>query len=121
MMPKSSKPIALICGSRSLKSVNLDFYLDKDAYSEVICGGTTGVDTLAEQWAKRNHLEFAAFLPQYEIYGSKYAPQKCYEDMVHFCDIVIAFWDGQSEGTKYTIDYARKMGRPVISHLIEER
>lgn len=26
---------------------------------------------------------------------------------------MLAFWDGQSRGTKYTIDYARKTGRTV--------
>jgi nucleoside 2-deoxyribosyltransferase len=28
-------------------------------------------------------------------------------------DMVLAFWDGSSHGTKYTIDYAKRMGKPV--------
>lgn len=119
-MPKSSKPIVCICGSRSITNLNLDFYLNPHDYSEVVSGGANGVDTMAEQWAKRNGLEFAAFLPQYHIYGGKYAPLKRDEDLVAYCDIVAAFWDGKSSGTKYTIEFAKKLGVPVRLHLIED-
>lgn len=119
-MPKSSKPIVCICGSRSINNLNLDFYIDKTKIGEVICGGANGVDTIVEKWAKRNKIEFAAFLPRYDIYGGKYAPLKRNEDMVAYCDIVIAFWDGKSKGTEYTIRYAAKLGREVILHIIED-
>ena len=105
-MSKSSKPIACICGSRTIDYLNLDFYLDSQQYSQIICGGANGVDTIAELWAKRH---------------GKYAPLKRDEDMVNASDIVIAFWDGKSKGTKYTIDYARKNGAPVQINLIDER
>lgn len=120
-MPKSSKPILLICGSRSIKCLNLDWYLNAEDYSEVISGGATGIDTLAEQWAKRNCLEFCAYLPQYEVYGGKYAPIERDKDMVNAADKVVAFWDGQSKGTLFTIRYAKGMGVPVVVHLVEER
>lgn len=119
-MPKSSKPIVCICGSRSINNLNLDFYLNPTDYSEVVCGGANGVDTFAEKWAKRHGLEFVAFLPQYQVYGGKYAPLKRDEDLVAYCDIVVAFWDGKSNGTKYTIDFAAKLGVPVYLHLIED-
>lgn len=120
-MPKSSKPILLICGSRSIKELNLDIYLDADNYSEVVSGGANGVDTLAERWAKRHGLEFVAFLPQYEVYGGKYAPLQRDKDMVDFCDEVAAFWDGRSKGTEFTVKYAAELGVPVQIHLVEER
>lgn len=40
--------------------------------------------------------------------------------MVDFCDVCIAFWDGQSRGTLYTIEYCKQIGRPYICHLIQE-
>lgn len=120
-MPKSLKPICLICGSRSITDINLDLYLNPNDYSEVICGGANGVDTLAEHWAKKHKIEFAAFLPQYDIYGGKYAPLKRDEDMVNFCDTVVAFWDGKSTGTLYTLTYAKKMDKQIKLHLIESR
>ena len=120
-MPKSSKPIVGICGSRSIKNLNLDFYLDKDNIGEIVSGGANGVDTLAEQWAKKNSIEFVAFLPQYDIYGGKYAPLKRDEDIVNYCDKLVCFWDGKSKGSLYTMNYAQKIGREIILHLIEER
>ena len=119
-MPKSSKPIVCICGSRSINYLNLDLYLDKNNIGQVVSGGANGVDTLAEKWAKKNSLDFIAFLPQYDIYGGKYAPLKRDEDLVNYCDVVVCFWDGKSRGSKYTCDYAAKNGIPVILHIVED-
>lgn len=119
-MPATDKPIVLICGSRSINDLNLDLYPNKEAIGQVVSGGANGVDTLAERWAKRNDISFIAFLPQYDVYGGKYAPLKRDEDMVNYCDYVVAFWDGKSSGTKYTIEYAAKTGHMVYIHLIED-
>lgn len=120
-MPKSSKPIVLICGSRSIDNINLDWYLNPNDYSEVISGGANGVDTLAERWAKKHNLEFVAYLPNYKAFGGKYAPIERNKEMVHAADVVVAFWDGKSKGTLFTYNYAKKLDVPVVVHLIEER
>ena len=119
-MPKSSKPIIGVCGFGPIENIDLDLYLRSDDYSEVVCGGTDTIDTLAEMWAKRNHLEFIVFLPRYDIYGS-YAMLKRNEDIANYVDKLICFWDGKSKGSLYTMGYAQKIGREVILHLIEER
>ena len=119
-MPKNSKPIVCICGSRSINYLNLNMYLDKKAIGQIVSGGANGVDTLVEKWAKRNGIEFLAFLPQYEIYGGKYAPLKRDEDMVNYCDELVCFWDGKSKGAKYTMDYALRLSRKITLHLIED-
>lgn len=120
-MPKSSKPIVLICGSRTIDNINLDRYLNPNNYSEVISGGANGVDTLAEQWAKKNGLEFCAYLPNYKVFGGKYAPIVRNREMVEFSDECVAFWDGKSKGTLMTVKYALSLGRKIIVHLIEDR
>ena len=51
----------------------------------------------------------------------KRAPLVRDEEMAKAADIIIAFWNGQSRGTKYTIDYAKSIGRKVQIYLIEER
>jgi hypothetical protein len=33
--------------------------------------------------------------------------------IVEECDCLIAFWDGQSRGTKSTLDLAEKLGKPT--------
>lgn len=119
-MPKSSKPVVCICGSRSIKDLNLDFYLDPNYFGEVVTGGAAGVDTIAEKWAKKHNIEWVCYLPQYGIYGGKYAPLKRDEDMINYSDELICFWDGKSNGTKYSAEYALKMGRKVTLHLIQD-
>lgn len=115
----TTKPVVMICGSRSIHDVPIGRYIRPTSCAAIVSGGANGVDTLAEQWAKRNKLEFIAFLPNYRAFG-KYAPFKRNEEMVNFSDVIIAFWDGKSHGTKHAIDYAKKLGRKVIVHLIEE-
>lgn len=120
-MPKSSKPIICICGSRTINDINLDFYLDYTKYGEVVTGGAIGIDTIAEQWAKRHKIDWICFLPQYKVYGGKYAALKRDEDMVNYCDELICFWDGKSKGTKYTMEYAQKIDKNIVLHLIEDK
>lgn len=119
-MPYSSKPILLICGSRSITDINLDLYIDSSKYGQIISGGANGVDTLAEQWAKRNDLEIVVYKPQYNVYGPKYAPLERDKCMVNACDEVVAFWDGESKGTLFTIKYAIKNDVPYTLHLIKD-
>jgi len=42
--------------------------------------------------------------------------------IVEECDCLIAFWDGTSRGTKYTIDYAHQLGKPIkiVNYLTNE-
>ena len=63
---------------------------------------------------RRTHvnLKLIEFLPEYDKYGRQ-APLIRNKLIVENCDCLIAFWDGVSRGTKYTIDYATKMGKPV--------
>ena len=95
----------------------VDNYIDSSTLGAVITVGAAGVDTLAEWWAKKHKLEWICYLPNYKIFG-RAAPLKRDEDMVKASDKLIAFWDGQSTGTKYTIDFARKLGKRVEVHLI---
>ncbi len=120
-MAHSSKPIVGIIGSRSITSLNLDLFLDKSEIGEIVSGGANGVDHIAEQWAKRNKIEFIAMLPNYKLLGSHWAPLKRDEDIVNYCDKIVCFWDGKSTGSKYTMDYAVKTGKEVILHIIESR
>lgn len=116
-MPKSSKPIVCINGSRSITDVNLDLFIDPDHVGCVVSGGANGVDTLAEHWAKRNQIEFVAYLAQWDKFGKKAGIIRNHE-MVDFCDVLISFWDGKSKGTLDTINYAKQINIPVYVHLI---
>lgn len=116
-----SKKVVAIVGSRTITSLNLDFYINKNNIRQIVSGGANGVDSIAEKWARQHGIEVLIYKPQYEVYGGKYAPIQRDKELVNASDIVIAFWDGKSKGTKFTIEYARELGVPTIVHLIEER
>ncbi|KQC03742.1 MAG: hypothetical protein APR54_02340 [Candidatus Cloacimonas sp. SDB] len=79
----------------------------------IISGGAPGTDAMAKRYAAENEIDFLEFPPQYDKFGPE---AKHYRDrqIVDNCDMVLAFWDGNCEGTSYTIDYARKIKKKVI-------
>lgn len=101
----------LIAGSRSIMDFDLSPYIPKDT-ELIISGGAGGIDTLAEQYADKMKLSKIIMRPQYELY-KRGAPLKRNEQMVDICDSVLVVWDGISSGTKHTIDYAKKKGKPI--------
>lgn len=92
-----------VIGSRSIRVKNLKRYLPENT-TEIVSGGAKGVDTCAREYAFHNKLILTEFLPEYKKYGRK-APLIRNNLIVGYSDKVIAFWDGQSRGTKYVIDF----------------
>ncbi len=106
----------LVAGSRSIEEYDLEKHIP-DGVSLIITGGARGIDSAAERYADKKHLSKLVLRPNYKLYG-RFAPLKRNEQMIELCDAVLIVWDGSSKGTKYTIDYAKKMGKKLI--LIEE-
>ena len=80
--------------------------------TKIISGGAPGTDTLAKQYSEANNIEFIEFSPNYDLHGIE-AKQVRDKKIVENCDSILAFWDGICEGTGYTIEYARKLHKPV--------
>ena len=100
-----------IVGSRNLKVENLEDFLPPET-REIVSGGARGIDTYAEHYAKKKGLRLTVFYPDYEQFGKR-APLLRNHDIVNYADEVFAFWDGVSRGTAYTIEQAKKSGKPV--------
>lgn len=105
-----------IIGSRGITNADVGKYIPPDA-TLIISGGARGVDRLAERYADEHGIEKLIFLPQYELYG-KSAPLIRNRLIVDNADLVIAFWDGESSGTSYTIDYAKRRHIPCQVYIV---
>ena len=102
----------LVSGSRSITDFDLEGLFPPDT-DTIICGGAKGVDQLAEQYADAHQLQKMIFRPKYDLYG-RAAPLKRNEEMVRLADFVIIIWDGKSKGTRYTAEYTKKQGKPLL-------
>lgn len=100
-----------IVGSRNINKIVIDDYIP-DGVDEIVSGGAKGVDTLAREFAKRKGLKIIEFLPKYNLY-EKCAPIKRNEEIAQYSDEAIAFWDGKSKGTQYTVKCFEKLGKKV--------
>ena len=103
-----------VIGSRGLLVERLEDYLPEDV-TEIVSGGSRGVDTSARNYALRHGLKLTEFLPEYGKYG-RGAPLRRNIAIIEYADLVLAFWDGQSRGTKYVINNCEKRNIPVVVH-----
>ena len=79
----------------------------------IISGGARGADSLAKKYVKEEELEYVEYLPEWDKYG-KSAGFIRNQLIVDNCDMVLAFWDGQSRGTADTIEKAKKTKKPTF-------
>jgi hypothetical protein len=111
----------MIAGSRGIKDVQwihgeLDKIFEKMKPNKVIHGGATGVDSIAHDYCVRNRIEVSVFRPNYKKYKNNpsRAPLMRNVEMVKEADIVIAMWDGKSNGTEHVINNADRFGKPLL-------
>ena len=100
-----------IIGSRSLTINNLEDYIPENTV-EIISGGAKGIDSCAKMFALKNSLKYTEFLPKYNLYG-RAAPLRRNLEIISYADMVLAFWDGKSRGTKFVIDNCKKINKPI--------
>ena len=78
--------------------------------TEIVSGGAMGVDTFAALYANTALIPITVFTPDWIKYGKRAGAIRN-KQIVDYCDKLIAFWDGQSPGTKISIDMATKAGK----------
>ena len=104
--------------SRSLINAEISKYIPENV-TEIISGGAIGIDTLAEEIADKRRISKSIIRPAYDKYGKK-APLIRNKEIVKRAELVIAFWDGKSRGTKFTIDYAKKLNKEVKIYIADK-
>lgn len=107
----------VVSGSRNFKDYNLvSKELDKHLKGRnqrvtIISGAANGVDSLGERYAKEKELNLERYPADWDQFGSA-AGLKRNMEMAEVADEVIAFWDGESAGTKNMIECAKLKNLP---------
>ena len=122
-MPKKEKKEnfkVVIAGSRGFSN----YKLLKDVCNEIlkekkkeyniviISGGARGADKAGEMYANEEKLDLEIFPADWKKYG-KSAGFRRNEQMANVADALIAFWNGESHGTKHMIDICKEKGLEI--------
>ena len=117
----NGKKKVIIAGNRTY--TNFDFLekevlkfleeekLEKDKI-EIISGGAKGADLLGEKFADKYEIPTHVMLANWNSYGKSAGPKRN-EEMAKLGDYLIAFWNGESKGTKNMINNAKKYGLKI--------
>ena len=105
----------LVCGSREYPRLEdvWDRIAGMDWHDVLILGGARGVDQEAEAAAVFYCLEYHVFPADWTSHGRKAGYMRNLQMLDQAPDLVVAFWDGVSRGTKHTITEAERRGIPV--------
>jgi hypothetical protein len=79
----------------------------------IISGHCSGVDLMGERYAAENGFNVEIFFPEWAKYGRAAGPIRN-KKMVETADLIIAFWDGTSKGTRSLIKCAQNGKKDVI-------
>ena len=110
----------IIAGGReftdySFLEQKVDLLLSEKSQSHrivIVEGGARGADRLGRNYAHSRGYEVVTFPANWDKYG-KGAGFIRNREMANYADALIAFWDGQSPGTKHMINEAKEKGLAV--------
>lgn len=87
--------------------------LDLYPITVIVSGGAAGADSLGERYANEKGLQKEIYVPQWDLFG-KSAGFLRNITIIENCDMVVAFWDATSKGTKDSIDKARALKKTTL-------
>ena len=110
----------IIAGSRGFSNYKLlkeqcnKYLRDKRKTCNIIIvsGHARGADLLGEKYAQDEGFSMEIYPAQWDKYGKR-AGYRRNEQMAEVADGLIAFWDGQSKGTKHMIDIMTENNLPT--------
>lgn len=103
----SNYPYLRSCADKDLAAITDEI--------QIVSGNARGADSLGERYAQEKGYKLALFPADWERYGRSAGPRRNAQ-MAENADALIAFWDGQSRGTKNMIDRATEKGLKVTVH-----
>lgn len=87
--------------------------------TELVTGGSRGVENLAETWAKDNNISNQIILPNIKVHGTSEAFIHRNLQIIRSCDILLLFWDGVNNIPTSPLTFAAQLFK--IAHVIPIR
>ena len=107
----------IIAGSRGFSDYDLlcekcDKLFSRRKPTSILCGEANGADSLGKRYAKEHGIPVESYPARWDQYG-KSAGMMRNKQMLADADALVAFWDGESHGTKNMLEIAENKGIPV--------
>lgn len=84
-----------------------------------VSGGADGVDSAAEEIAEDYDVDMKVIEPDYDDWSGEHPAKKRNTEIVKASDAIVAVWDGNSNGTRDTIDKALDRGVSIYVRIVE--
>jgi predicted Rossmann fold nucleotide-binding protein DprA/Smf involved in DNA uptake len=104
-----------IVGSRHFPELErvAEYVRSLPATISLVTGGASGVDATATRAARERGLPVRVLGASFEEAADAESAQERNQRLVAACDVLVAFWDGSSQGTRRTVERALDCGREV--------
>jgi NAD(P)-dependent dehydrogenase (short-subunit alcohol dehydrogenase family) len=83
------------------------------ASASLVTGSASGVDAAAARAARERGLPVRVLGASFEEATDQEAAASRNRRLVDACDLLVAFWDGSSPGTRHTVERALDAGKEV--------
>jgi len=83
------------------------------ARASIITGSASGVDAAATKAAREKGIPVQVVPASFEELADPSKSAARNQRLVDACDVLVAFWDGSSKGTRITVERALDSGKEV--------
>jgi predicted Rossmann fold nucleotide-binding protein DprA/Smf involved in DNA uptake len=104
-----------IVGSRHFKAPDRvsEYVNSLPGNASVITGSASGVDAAATRAARDRGISVQVMAASFDELSDAARAAARNQRLVNACDVLVAFWDGSSEGTRATVERALDSGKEV--------
>jgi predicted Rossmann fold nucleotide-binding protein DprA/Smf involved in DNA uptake len=81
--------------------------------ASLVTGSASGVDAAAIRAAREREVPIRVFPASFEEARDEASAAERNQRLIDACDVLVAFWDGSSSGTRRTLERALDSGREV--------
>lgn len=104
-----------VVGSRHFPDLErvIRYVRDLPSGSSLVTGSASGVDATVARVARERGLPVRVLGASFEEARDSGAAATRNQRLVDLCDVLVAFWDGASQGTRRTVERALDSGKEV--------